>query len=62
MRSWLCEDESREGFIEKCLALLGEAAKGAWQSPRDKFASQVTIECDLANLDTSDLWDVVSEN
>lgn len=36
-------------------------ADGSWQSPRDKFAADVTILCDLANLDTSDLWDVVSE-
>ena len=43
------------------VAVLGPTAKGSWQSPRDKFADQVTIRCDLSNLDTSDLWDVVSE-
>ncbi|MEO8657289.1 MAG: hypothetical protein ABI693_02405 [Bryobacteraceae bacterium] len=36
-------------------------ANNSWRSPRDKFAADVTILCDLANLDTSDLWDVVSE-
>ncbi len=46
----------------RSIATVGPAAQPAWKSPEGMWAGKVEIMCDLANLDTADLWEVVREN
>jgi prevent-host-death family protein len=41
------------------VAILGPVRKDAWKSPKGVWANKLRIQGDLANIDTSDLWDVV---
>ena len=41
------------------VAIVGPAKKDSWKSPKGMWAGKVNIGNDIANADTSDLWDVV---
>lgn len=41
------------------VAVLGPAAKDAFQSPRNSWAGKAKIAGDIVNIDMSDLWDAV---
>ncbi len=43
------------------VAVLQPVKKKAWKSLKGLFAGKIEIVGDIANLDTSDLWDVVRE-
>ncbi len=45
----------------KPVAVVGPTAEKPWDSMRDKWKGKVEIVGDIVNLDTSHLWNVVSE-
>jgi prevent-host-death family protein len=40
------------------VAVLGPVRRKGWKSPKGSWAGKVRIQGDLANMDTSGLWDV----
>ena len=44
------------------VAVVGPARKRAWKSPEGAWSGKVRISGDIANADTSDLWEVVRES
>jgi len=44
------------------VAVLGEAKKVAWKSPRNSWAARGRIEGDIVNADLSNLWESVRQD
>jgi prevent-host-death family protein len=41
------------------VAVLGPSGRNPCKSPRGAWANKLSLHGDIANIDTSDLWDVV---
>jgi prevent-host-death family protein len=41
------------------VAILGPARRDVWKSPKGMWAGKLSVQGDIANIDTSGLWDVV---
>jgi len=56
------EDEGGTITVTKrgrAVAIVGPARKAAWKSPKGAWAGKVRIAGDIANIDSSNLWEVV---